>query len=101
MGDRARQQLVEEGKNVNVVRPAAVAWAFFIVFGLAFGAGLYFGLSWWDGLGGWLILGGNIAAWLGNLTEYKQPVYKTVTETVEVGRSKCGIACRQAVEHLR
>lgn len=100
MGDRSRQVLVEDGKNVNVVPPAAVAWAFFIVLAVAFGAGLYFGLPWWGGLVGGVILGAIVSAWLANMTEYKQPVYQTVTENVEIGRSKCCIACRQAVEHL-
>lgn len=100
MGDRSRQELVEDGKNVQTVPGNVIGWAFFIVLGVAFGAGLYFGLPWWGGLVGGLILGGILAGWLSSLTEYKQPVYRTVTENVEVGRSKCCIACRQAVQHL-
>jgi hypothetical protein len=100
MGDRSRQELVEEGKNVQTVPGNVITWAFFIVLGVGFAAGLYFGLPWWGGLVGGAILGGILAGWLSSLTEYKQPVYRTVTENVEVGRSKCCIACRQAVQHL-
>ncbi len=100
MGDRSRQELVEDGKHVQTVPDAMIGWAFFIVMGIGFGTGLYFGLPWWGGLVGGLILGGILAGWLSSLTEYKQPVYRTVTENVEVGQSKCCIACRQAVQHL-
>ena len=101
MGERSRQVIAEEGRTVNVVPAKVAVWVFFIVFAIAFAIGLYFRLPWWGGLIAGAVLGGIVAGWLANMTDYIQPVYKTVTETVEVGRSKCCIACRQAVEHLR
>jgi hypothetical protein len=100
MGERPRQELVEDAKTINVVPGPGVAWSFFIILALGFAGGLYFGLPWWGGLLGGAILGAIVAGWLGNLTEHKEPVYRTVTDTVEVGRSKCCIQCKQAVEHL-
>jgi hypothetical protein len=35
------------------------------------------------------------------LTGEKPPKYNTITELVEIGRSKSCIACKQAVEHLK
>jgi hypothetical protein len=101
MGDRSRQVLAEEGRSVKIVPSSAVVWAFFVVLALGLGAGLYSGLPPWGGLIGGAIVGAIVAAGLANMTQYKQPVYKTVVENVEVGRSRCCLACRQAVEHLQ
>lgn len=100
MGDRSHQELVEEGKHVQTVPANVIGWLFFIALVAGFAAGLYFGLPWWAGLAGGFVLGVALAAWLSSMTEYVQPVYRTVTENVEVGRGKCCIACRQAVQHL-
>jgi hypothetical protein len=101
MGDNPRQQLVEEGKNVQIV-PGGCVWVAFMIVALAVvAAGINFGLPWWVAIVGGLVLGGFFAIWLSCRTEYKQPVYRTVVVSVEVSRSKCCIACRQAVEHLR
>ncbi len=101
MGDRDRQELVEEGKHVRSL-PVGCAWvAFGVVLVAVFAVGMYFALPWWGRIVGGLVLGGIVAGWLAGQTEYKQPVYRTVTENVEVGRRKCCIACRQAVERLR
>ncbi len=101
MGERSREDLVQPGQNVKVVPANVLSWVFFITLGLSFAAGLYFGLPWWGGIVGGIIFSGIVAGWLSTLTEYKQPVYRTVTENVEVGRSKCCIACKQAVEHIQ
>ena len=100
MGDRSSPELVEDFKTVQTVPDNVIASAFFIILSVGIGAGFYFGLPWWGGLVGGAILGGGVAGCLSNQTEYKQPVYRTVVENVEVGRSKCCIACRQAVQHL-
>jgi hypothetical protein len=101
MGDRSRQELVEAGKRVKVVPAKVLPLVFFIILVVSFGAGLNFGLPWWGGIVGGVIFATMVAGLLSNLTEYEQPVYRTVTENVEVGRSKCCIACKQAVEHIR
>jgi len=100
MGDRSREVLVEDGKNVHTVRSIEIWTAFLFTVVAAFVLGQLCGLPWFGGLIGGVIVGGIIASWLSSLTKYKQPVYQTVTENVTVGRSKCCIACRQAVQHL-
>lgn len=98
---RSRQEQVEAGRKVAIVPRKLVAWAFGVVGVLGCIAGHYCGFPWWGCLLAGLVFGGVVAAFLATRTRFKQPVYKTVTETVEVGRMKSCIACRQAVEHLR
>ena len=65
---------------------------FILVFTLALACGLP---SWGAGIGG-VVLTSILAGWMSRFT-----IDQSVKETVEVGRSKCCIACKQAVEHLR
>ena len=99
MGDRSRQELVEAGRQIQVVPGKVVAWIFFITLGVISGAGVYFGLPWIGALIGGGIIGTIVAVWLKKMTQHRAPVYRTISESVEIGRSKCCIACRQAVQH--
>jgi hypothetical protein len=102
MGDRSRQELVEEARKVNVVPEKVIPCVFLIIFVISGGAGLYLSFPWWAGLVAGGILGAIVAVGLSSLKAYKLlPVFRTVTENVEVGRQKCCLACKQAVEHIR
>ena len=100
MGARSKQELVEDGKHVPSVPRVAANWSFAVVFAAGFGSGLYFGFPWQGSLFAGAIVGVMVWGWLINVTQFTQPVYRTVTETVEIGRSKSCISCRQAVEHM-
>jgi hypothetical protein len=100
MGDRTRQELAQGGEDVKYVPMAVVRWSFIVLFGIASAVGLAMGLTIWGALAFGVIVGVVVAGFLFNQTVYKQPVYRTVRESVEVGRSKCCIACRQAVQNL-
>jgi hypothetical protein len=100
MGDCARQKLVEPGKTIRVVPGKIVLTVFVIVTGIGFGAGVYFGMPWLGAMFGGAIIAGIVSAWLVSLKENLEPICETITETVEVGRQKSCIACRQAVGNL-
>ncbi len=97
MGDRSRREIIDDEKHVRMIPGGGIGGDSFIVEGIGARAGLDFGLPGWGGMVGGPVVGG---IRMTSLTEYKQPVHRKVAETVDVGRSKCCIACPQAVEHL-
>lgn len=106
MGDQSRQELVEgekDGYPMQSISGKILTLVFYIMVVLLFVSNLYFFLPWWIAVVGGLILSCVLIGWLSSVQEWVPSVpavYRTITENVEVGRSKCCIACRQTVQHL-
>jgi hypothetical protein len=102
-------RLQEQTRKVVVApaRTAALVPGQFL-FGLCF-ATLVIGATVGHGVGlppagawcGGLLVAAIMGVWLASMESRFSPEYQTVVETVEVGRVKSCIACRQAVEHLK
>jgi hypothetical protein len=105
MGDRIRQEMVKAGEMVKTVSKRIIRWMFTSTIGVALVAGIWIAFVAGVAYGLIVLLVGicfafAVALWLYNRKEYSVPLYRSVTESVEVGRSKCCIACRKPVEHL-
>lgn len=111
-GEESWPELVPGETKASGIPLVAVACVFVAITLLGFGSGLYF--DWKDRalnetwIMAWClaiiagVVGAGVSAFL--IKEFPRevdPVYRNVPLTVEVGRSKCCIACREAVEHLR
>jgi hypothetical protein len=99
LGDQTRQELVKEGKEIQVVPTTLVVLAFCLIFGAGLWAGAQVGFV-YGGFFVGMFFAVYVCDWLYNWTYYEQPSYRTVTENIEVGRRKCCIACRHAVQNL-
>jgi hypothetical protein len=114
MGDRTRSELVKTGVT-GIFKPAFTNADLVLAFGsvvvaLSLLAAVFGAAAGPDGpttvfTGAVIsiILGAALAAYMSS-QKVRAPdvpaVYRTVTESVEVGRSKCCIACRQAAQRL-
>ena len=98
-GTRARQEIV--GQKMNWDDIFDFVFSFLVPVSLYIAVGLL--ILWW--LLGWVFSAAALVFGVIALVVFAQfntkPIYKTVVdEDVEVGRSKCCIACRQPAEHL-
>jgi hypothetical protein len=95
MGEQTNPLPIDPGGEVGIVSEDVQGLAFLAITGIGFAIFCwYFDFSWWVSLLIGLILGGSLVGWLSSLKRFKEPVYQNITETVEVGRSKCCIVCK-------
>lgn len=91
-------QMGEQTKSIpkKTFSGAKLVGVFGVVVVISFGILLILGQPLWGAGVGSLVIAAIVSGWLSNFT-----IQEKVTETVEIGRRKSCIACKQAVEHLK